>query len=75
VHKDINLMKWELDEAEFRKWCQRVARHVSESRPNSLHPETVLHAELERRWQEMEDGDATGIPAENVFAELRRKYK
>jgi len=31
-------------------------------------------AELERRWQEMESGKSVGEPAENVFAELRKKY-
>ena len=31
-------------------------------------------AELERRWQEMESGLVIGQPAENVFAELRKKY-
>jgi putative addiction module component (TIGR02574 family) len=30
--------------------------------------------ELERRWQEMESGRVVGEPAENVFAELRKKY-
>lgn len=28
VHKDINLMKWELGESEFKKWCALVTRHV-----------------------------------------------
>lgn len=31
-------------------------------------------AELERRWQEMESGNDPGVPAEDVFAELRKKY-
>ena len=31
-------------------------------------------AELERRWQEMESGNVAGVPAEDVFAELRKKY-
>jgi putative addiction module component (TIGR02574 family) len=31
-------------------------------------------AELERRWQEMESGEVPGEAAEDVFAELRKKY-
>jgi putative addiction module component (TIGR02574 family) len=30
--------------------------------------------ELERRWQEMENGSVRGIPAEVAFAEMRKKY-
>lgn len=41
-------------------------------------PETGVQAawevELERRWQEMESGKVAGVPAEAVFAELRKKY-
>ncbi len=36
--------------------------------------EQAFEAELERRWQEMETGIVAGEPAENVFAELRKKY-
>ncbi len=35
--------------------------------------QTAWEAELERRWQEIESGKATGEPAETVFAELRKK--
>ncbi len=31
-------------------------------------------AELERRWQEMESGEAAGVPPEEVLAELPKKY-
>ncbi len=41
-------------------------------------PETGVRvaweAELERRWQEMESGRVAGVPADEVFAELRKKY-
>jgi len=41
-------------------------------------PETGVQAaweaELERRWQELESGKVAGVPAEEVFAELRKKY-
>jgi len=41
-------------------------------------PETGVQAaweaELEQRWQEMESGKVAGAPAEEVFAELRKKY-
>jgi putative addiction module component (TIGR02574 family) len=36
--------------------------------------QTAWEAELERRWQEMESGAVAGQAAENVFAELRKKY-
>ena len=35
---------------------------------------SAWEVELERRWQEMESGTVTGVPAENVFAEMRKKY-
>jgi putative addiction module component (TIGR02574 family) len=31
-------------------------------------------AELEQRWHEMESGKAAGVPADEVFAEMRKKY-
>lgn len=31
-------------------------------------------AELEQRWQEMESGAVRGIAAEEVLAEMRKKY-
>jgi len=41
-------------------------------------PETGVQvpweAQLERRWQEMESGKVAGAPAEEVFADLRKKY-
>lgn len=36
--------------------------------------QSAWEAELEQRWQEMEDGTVAGIPAENVFAEMRKKF-
>jgi len=36
--------------------------------------QTAWEAELERRWQDMEGGTVTGVPAEDVFAEMRKKY-
>ncbi len=30
--------------------------------------------ELDQRWQEMESGVVPGVPAEQVFAEMRKKY-
>ena len=36
--------------------------------------QAAWEAELERRWQEMESGQITGVPADEVFAELRKKY-
>ena len=30
--------------------------------------------EIERRWEEIQSGTAVGIPAEEVFAEIRRRY-
>ena len=36
--------------------------------------QAAWEAELERRWQEMEDGKTVGEPAETVFAGLRKKY-
>lgn len=41
--------------------------------PDAENP-AIWEAELERRWQEMENGDVSGEPAESVFAELRKKY-
>jgi putative addiction module component (TIGR02574 family) len=42
-------------------------------------PETGVQAaweaELERRWQEMEGGNVAGVPADEVFAELRKTYR
>jgi hypothetical protein len=32
VHKDVNLMKWEMDEKEFKLWCRRIARHTAPAR-------------------------------------------
>ncbi len=36
--------------------------------------QAAWEAELERRWQEMESGKAAGERAEDVFAEMRKKY-
>ena len=30
--------------------------------------------ELDERWDEMESGAVPGVPAEQVFAEMRKKY-
>ena len=35
---------------------------------------TAWEDELDRRWQEMESGVVPGVPAEQVFAEMRKKY-
>jgi putative addiction module component (TIGR02574 family) len=35
---------------------------------------SAWEAELMRRLQEMESGEAAGVPAEKVFAELRKMY-
>jgi len=46
----------------------------------SLDPETdedaeaAWIAELQRRFEDMQSGRVTGVPAEQVFAELRKKY-
>ena len=34
----------------------------------------VWEVELDQRWQEMESGVVSGVPAEQVFAEMRKKY-
>jgi len=36
--------------------------------------QAAWEAELGRRWQEIESGKAAGVPAEEVFAELRKKH-
>jgi putative addiction module component (TIGR02574 family) len=36
--------------------------------------QAAWEADLERRWKEMESGEVPGVPAEEVFAELRKKY-
>jgi putative addiction module component (TIGR02574 family) len=36
--------------------------------------QSAWEAELERRWQDMESGAIVGAPAEDVFAEMRKKY-
>ncbi len=36
--------------------------------------ETAFEAELDRRLREIKSGQDVGEPAEQVFAELRRKY-
>jgi putative addiction module component (TIGR02574 family) len=36
--------------------------------------QSAWETELERRWQEMESGAITGVPAEDVFAEMRKKF-
>ncbi|MEO7719197.1 MAG: addiction module protein [Capsulimonas sp.] len=37
--------------------------------------EANLEAVLERRWAQIENGQETGIPAEQVFADLKAKLK
>ena len=37
--------------------------------------DSAWDAELERRFQDMESGRVCGVPAEKVFAELRKKYE
>ena len=36
--------------------------------------EAVFDKELDRRWQEIEDGTDDGIPFEDLNAKLREKY-
>lgn len=36
--------------------------------------DTAWTTELERRWKEIESGKEKGIPAEEVFRQLREKY-
>ena len=36
--------------------------------------QAAWEAELERRWRDMESGNAPAEPTEAVFAELRKKY-
>ena len=36
--------------------------------------QSAWEAELERRWQDMETGAVGGVRAEDVFAEMRKKY-
>ena len=36
--------------------------------------QSAWEAELEQRWRDMESGAITGVPAEDVFAEMRKKY-
>lgn len=39
VHKDVNLMKWELSEDEFKRWCALVFKHaVRTGRPRTYNP-------------------------------------
>ncbi len=40
---------------------------------NDLHG-SLWDVELERRVKEILDGDVKGIPAEQVFAKIRKKY-
>ncbi len=36
--------------------------------------QSAWEAELEQRWQDMESGTVPGVPAEDVFVEMRKKY-
>ena len=36
--------------------------------------QSAWETELEQRWQDMESGAVTGMPAEDVFAEMRKKF-
>jgi putative addiction module component (TIGR02574 family) len=36
--------------------------------------QSAWEAELEQRWQDMDSGAISGVPAEDVFAEMRKKY-
>ena len=36
--------------------------------------QSAWEAELEQRWQDMERGTIVGVPAEDVFAEMRKRY-
>jgi putative addiction module component (TIGR02574 family) len=47
---------------------------LEEGREDEPGVESAWEAELERRWQEMESGADAGLPAENVFTDLRKKY-
>jgi len=35
---------------------------------------SAWEAELEQRWRDMESGTVTGVPAQDVFAAMRKKY-
>jgi putative addiction module component (TIGR02574 family) len=49
-----------------------LIRSLEEEPDTGVQP--AWEAELERRWQEMQSGNVVGVPAEEVFAELRKKY-
>jgi len=36
--------------------------------------QSAWEAELERRWQDMETGKVTGVPAEDAFAKMRKEF-
>lgn len=38
-------------------------------------PDAAWAAELRRRFEDLQSGRVVGIPAEQVFAELRKKYE
>jgi putative addiction module component (TIGR02574 family) len=57
------------DRAELAYYLIRSLDDVDEGDVQS-----AWEAELERRWHDMQTGIVTGTPAEDVFAEMRKKY-
>lgn len=51
----------------------RLLSSLEETAESPEEIETLWIAEAERRFQELRDGVVQGIPAEDVFAELRNK--
>ena len=67
--KEEVLQLAENDRAEL---AYQLLRSLDERQDCDVDP--AWEAELERRWQEMEDGSVRGIAAEEVLAEMRKKY-
>ncbi|MEI8372577.1 MAG: addiction module protein [Planctomycetota bacterium] len=61
----------EKDRAELAYYLIRSLDLEDEDEDNI---QSAWEAELEQRWQDMETGTITGVPAEDVFAEMRKKY-
>jgi len=53
----------------------RLISSLEESMESPEEIETLWIAEAERRFQELRDGLVQGIPAREVFAELRNKKR
>ena len=62
----------QLAEEDRAELAYQLLRSLDEHEDDGIRSE--WETELERRWQEMEDGSVRGIAAENRVAEMRKKY-